>query len=161
MGSSSDSAVLSSLPAGAGTLPDRLLEQLGHRFRAKHVTYIARVLGAEELDVIRDLSDALIIARIKRMSSRRLRRYDRFVPVNRQEQEAFERAQLQWLEDEQYLLGRRLGHSPSHGELLADFVQHQNGLRFRAYYTMKHPHRMKRLTEIRTPVPQSPAPAAA
>ena len=145
MPTASESMELSMLAADPALLPQRLREQLEQRFSPKRVQYIISILIADELDVLRDLGDALIIARIKRMSPSRLRRFDRFVPVTKQEQEFFEQAQMQWIEDEQYLLGRRLGRSPSHGELFADFTKHQNGQRFRAYYTLKHPHRMKRL----------------
>lgn len=124
-------------------VPATLLRELHQRFSPRRVRYITDVLSAEELRVINDLGDALIIARIKRMPAERLRRFDRYRPANQREHALYEQAQLQWLRDEQYLLGLRLGRSPEHRELLADFAKHQNGLRFRAFYALKHPKRMK------------------
>jgi hypothetical protein len=125
-----------------GALPAALLCELSMYFSPMRLRYISEVLSPDELRVIRDIRDALIIARIKRMSEDRLRRFDRYRPAGKHEHTIYEQAQLQWLYDEQYLLGLRLGRSPSHHELLADFAKHQNGLRFRAYYALKHPGRM-------------------
>ena len=124
------------------SVPEPLLRELRRSFSPLRLKYITQVLSGDELRVIGDLRDALIIARIKRMRAERLRRFDRYRPANRREHALYEQAQLQWLKDEQYLLGLRLGRSPSHRELLTDFAQYQNGLRFRAYYALKHPKRM-------------------
>lgn len=124
-------------------LPDALSGELRKHFSPLRVRYITAVLSADELLVIHDIRDALILARIQRMPLERLRRFDGYRPANQREHALYEHAQLQWLHDEQYLLGLRLGRSPSHHELLVDFAKHQNGLRFRAYYALKHPQRMR------------------
>jgi hypothetical protein len=125
-------------------LPPGMIEQLQRRFSPMRVEYIARVLTAGEIGVLCDIGDALIIARIKRMPNGRLCRYDACVPVDLSAQRKFCDAQLEWIRGEHYLLGTRLGRSPTHAELFADFVHNRNGLRFRAYYCMKHPSQMKR-----------------
>lgn len=125
-------------------LPAGMIEQLQRRFSPMRVEYIARVLTAGEIGVLSDIGDALIIARIKRMPNGRLRRYDVYVPVDLSAQRKFCDAQLEWIRGEHYLLGTRLGRSPTHAELFADFVHNRNGLRFRAYYCMRHPDQMKR-----------------
>ena len=51
--------------------------------------------------------------------------------------------QLRWLRDEEYLLGTRLGRRPTQRELFVDFMNHRNGRRFRAYFALKYPDRMK------------------
>lgn len=127
----------------APAIPESVMRQLRSHFASWRLEYICRVLSVEELGVIRDLRDALILARIKRMSPRRLRRFDCFVPLDARQQRDYEHAQLDWIRDEEHLLTQRLGRTPTHQELFADFMRNQNGLRFRAYYTMKHPARMR------------------
>jgi hypothetical protein len=101
------------------------------------------VLSPDELCVISDLSDALIVARIKRMSNHRLKRFDSLIPVDNRQQRLYQSLQLQWLRDEEYLLGTRLGRSPTQKELFIDFMNNHNGLRFRAFFTLKFPDKMK------------------
>ncbi len=124
-------------------LPAWLFHELGKRFAPRRLEYIAHVLGADELCVISDLSDALIFARIKRMTNQRLKRFDNLVPIDDRQQRHYQSLQLQWLRDEEYLLGTRLGRSPTHKELFIDFMKNHNGLRFRAFFTLKYPDKMK------------------
>ena len=124
-------------------LPRPLLESLGQWFSARQLEYIAHVLAPGELEVIGDKRDALIIARIKRMPNVRLERFDRMVPVSDDSRRLYQSLQLQWLRDEEYLLGCRLGRRPTHKELFIDFMNNHNGLRFRAYFTLKFPDKMK------------------
>jgi hypothetical protein len=129
-------------------LPASLVHELSRHFIPSRVEYIAHVLSADELCVISDLSDALIVARIKRMSNQRLKHFDNLVPIDNRQQRHYQSLQLQWLRDEEYLLGTRLGRSPTQKELFIDFMKNHNGLRFRAFFTLKFPHKMK---------PKSPA----
>lgn len=124
-------------------LPARLLHELNRRFASSRVEYIAHVLSPDELCVISDLSDALIVARIKRMSNQRLERFDTLIPIDNRQQRHYQSLQLQWLRDEEYLLGTRLGRSPTQKELFIDFMNNHNGLRFRAFFTLKFPDKMK------------------
>ena len=128
---------------GQNTLPDGLTERLLGRFPPRQLGYIARVLTPAELRVLSDADDALIVARIKRMPGRRLARYDRLVPAGPQEQRHYHTLQLQWLRDEEYLLGTRLGRRPTQRELISDFLSHRNGPRFRAYFALKYPRKMR------------------
>src|SRR5688500_17576766 len=115
-------------------LPPKLAAALVGRFPLRRLRYIARVLTPEELSVVRDAADALIIARIKRMNDRRLRRFDDLVPADAHDHRVYHAMQIQWLHDQEYLLGTRLGRRPSQRELVADFISHRNGARFRAYF---------------------------
>ena len=124
-------------------LPPRLSGSLLAIFSRRQVEYIAHILSPDELNVIADLHDALILARIKRMPPAKLARFDQYVPVDRSQQKTYEMEQVRWIRDEEYLLGQRLGRRPSPHELCADFMRCQNGLRFRAYYTLKFPQRMR------------------
>lgn len=124
-------------------LPSWLLQELGKRFVPSRVEYISHVLRPDELCVISDLSDALIVARIKRMTNQQLKRFDNLIPVDSRQQRHYQSLQLQWLRDEEYLLGTRLGRSPTHKELFIDFMNNHNGLRFRAFFTLKYPDKMK------------------
>ena len=135
-------------------LPACLVGELRARFTVRQTAYVAAVLSADELAVISDLRDALIIARIKRMPCRRLRRFDDFVPAAEADVRLYQSLQLRWLRDQEYLLGTRLGRRPTPRELFIDFMNSHNGQRFRAYFSMKYPQRMK---PKRAPTPPAAA----
>jgi len=101
------------------------------------------VLSPGELGVVADPADYLIIARIKRMPDERLAKFDKLVPVDSIARKEYHQIQLQWLCTEEYLLGTRLGRKPTHNELFVDFMNNHNGMRFRAYYALKFPQKMK------------------
>ena len=130
-------------PKQGETLPVCLLGELRARFSPRQVAYVTAVLTAGELAVISDLSDALILARIKRMPPRRLKRFDDLVPSGEAQVKAYQALQLRWLRDEEYLLSTRLGRQPTARELFIDFMTHHNGQRFRAYFAMKYPQSMR------------------
>ena len=132
-----------SCPAGLEPLPQALRDGLRARFSPMRARYIARVLTAAELAVIADLGDALIIARIKRMPDCRLDRMDELEPASEEDRRLFYALQLGWLRDEEYLLSTQLGRLPTHRELFADFMRNHNGLRFRAYFALKYPQRVR------------------
>jgi hypothetical protein len=123
-------------------LSPAMLAALQTRFSARQVEYVSRVLTTQELAVIGDLADALVIARIKRMPERRLRQFDQMIPHDGDHQ-LYRTLQMQWLRDEEYLLGTQLGRRPTHKELFLDFMNHHNGLRFRAYFSLKYPDRVR------------------
>ena len=125
------------------TLSACLTGELRARFAPRQAAYIAAVLTAEELAVISDLGDAMIFARIKRMSEERLKRFDDLVPADETQVKFYQSMQLRWLHDEEYLLGTRLGRRPTQRELFVDFMNNHNGRRFRAYFAIKYPDRMK------------------
>ncbi len=111
-------------------------------FSNRKLHYIASVLNDDEIKVLSDNRDALIIARIKRMSKDKLKKFDSYVPKNEEEMRLYELVQVGWLRTEEWLVGTRLRRRPTQKELFADFLNNNNGLRFRAYYTMKYPERM-------------------
>lgn len=132
-------------------LPAPALVELRAFFSPREVEYIAHVLTPGELRVVNDVRDALYIARIKRMPLHRLRRYDRLVPIDASE---YSDIQVEWLKKEAWLLGTRLGRSPTSQELFIDFMNNHNGQRFRAYFAMKYPDRMRETgTTAPKPVP--------
>jgi hypothetical protein len=127
-----------------------MLGELRSRFSPRQVEYIAAVLTADELAVIADLADALLFARIKRLPARRLSRFDQLIPRDEQQVRFYQSLQLRWLRDQEYLLGTRLGRGPTAKEMFADFMKNSNGQRFRAYFCMKYPDRVrpKRATAV-------------
>lgn len=143
----SNSSAATSLQA-KDLLPDDLYYRLQGYFPRSRVEYIAHVLTPGELRVLGTLSDALIIARIKRMSDAKLKRADRFMPLDEEQQRFYQAVQAEWLKGEQYLLGTRLGRSPTQRELFVDFMNNHNGQRFRAYFLMKYPDRMRRCPKL-------------
>ena len=112
-------------------------------FPPRRAAYVLRVLTSGELSLVADPADALILARIKRMPDRRLRRFDALEPATPSDRRLYDTMQIRWLREEEYLLGTRLGRRPTHAELFADFLRNHNGLRFRAYFAMKFPQRMR------------------
>ncbi len=122
-------------------------------FGLRRAAYIATVLSSSELAVLSDLADALVIARIHRYPPARLAHFDQYVPINAAEQKAYELAQVRWLKDAEYLLGCRLGRSPTHKELFGDFMRNRTGQRFRAYYVLKYPQRIRRRSASVLPRP--------
>jgi len=126
-------------------LPDDLWQGLLRHFSPRRSRYVARVLSTDELRVA-NLADALTIARIKRMSPQQLKRFDCYVPIDAAARHAYDAAQMEWIRGGHYLLSTRLGRSPTQAEVSADFNAHRNGQRFRAYYVMKYPQRMKPIT---------------
>lgn len=107
----------------------------------KRALYILQTLTRQELDLITDLHDALILARIKRMSPQRLQRFDKFKPKNLR---SYNILQLQWVNTEKWLVGTRLGHNPTEVEVVKDFAFNKNGLRFKAFYVLKYPQDVTR-----------------
>lgn len=51
--------------------------------------------------------------------------------------------QVKWVEEERYFVGQKLGHNPTDIELLNDWVKHKNPQRFRAFYVLKYPKKVK------------------
>ena len=131
-------------PPSGSPLPAALFEVLRRSFTPRQLRYILAALTPGELAVIADPgADALIISRIKRMPGRRLKRFDDLVPADFHQQCCYRSLQLQWLRDEEYLLGTRLGRRPTEKELFIDFMNHGNGLRFRAYFALKFPEHVR------------------
>ena len=130
-------------PAAVRPVDPSAARDLCRWFAPRRAAYVGRVLTSGELAVIADPADALILARIKRMPEPRLRRFDRLLPRDGEHHHLFRVLQMNWLRDEEYLLSTRLGRRPTPKELFVDFMAHQNGLRFRAYFALKYPRRMR------------------
>ena len=132
-------------------------DELRAWFSPRRAAYVTRVLTAEELAVVADPADALVIARIKRMPDHKLARFERSEPTTAEDRRLYHALQVRWLADEQYLLGTRLGRAPTHREFFADFMRNHNGLRFRAYFAIKHRHRVRPTPAAPrcTPTPQT------
>lgn len=99
-------------------------------------------LTLEERAVIHNVSDFPLFNIIKGMSLEELRSFDAFKPVDLKH---YVECQKPWLNEEKYLIGRRLGHNRKVGEdeLLKDFEHYHNGERFRVWYVLKHPGKVE------------------
>jgi uncharacterized protein (UPF0147 family) len=64
-----------------------------------------------------------------------------YVPKNIREYNAL---QTEWLAEEQWLVGTKTGHAPSADEQLEDMKCEKLAKRFRVYYVLTHPNRVKR-----------------
>lgn len=124
-------------------LPADLAQSLQAIFGTRRSHYIACVLTPGELRILGNVRDALIIARIKRMPARKLQQFDQWIPVDAAQQKFYQAVQFEWLRREQYLLGMRLRRAPTDRDLIQDFMNNHNGERFRAFFAMKYPGRMR------------------
>lgn len=52
--------------------------------------------------------------------------------------------QLTWMEEEKYFLGMELHHDPSEEEMITAWIKHHNSERFRAFYVLKYPEKVKK-----------------
>lgn len=115
-----------------------------HGYSLLEQQYIARVLKPQEIALITDPENILYIARVKRLTPERLAEFDQYVWKNPATRKKYMREQREWLNQERYFLGQKLGHFPDDGELAADFIEKNLGQYFRAYYTLKYPERMRK-----------------
>jgi hypothetical protein len=95
-------------------------------------------LTLEELAVVHDKNEIPYFEIIKGMSLSELRSFDCYKPSNLKH---YVEKQQEWLEEEAYLIGKRLGHNRkvSNEDLLADFEKHHNGERLRVWYVLRFP----------------------
>lgn len=126
-------------------LPPSQSEMLrNHGYTLREQYYIAKVLSPPEIAIVNDPENLIYLARVKRLSEPELERYDRFIWKSPAIRKKYMREQKEWLNQERYFLGQKLGHFPGDDELAADFLQKNLGQYFRAYYTIKYPERMRK-----------------
>ena len=58
--------------------------------------------------------------------------------------------QIQWIEDEKYLLGISLSKCPSDLEVVTAWSNHRNAERFRAFYVLRYLIWLKNLIKVLT-----------
>ena len=100
-------------------------------------------LTGEERAIINDSCDIPILEQIKGMSIQELKIFDLYGPLDFCHYVGLEK---EWLETARYLIARREGHSSevSDYELLKDIGENHLGERFRAWYVLKFPEKVRR-----------------
>jgi len=104
-------------------------------------------LTAEELAILGDSSDILYLEMIKGMSLDEMKEYDQYVP---RDMGHFTQMQNEWLGTEMHLIVHRPNSGPSLTQdelrllLVDDFNACHNGERFKVFYCLKFPNRVKR-----------------
>ncbi len=96
-------------------------------------------LSREERAILDSESETLLEI-IKGMGIEELTSFDHFEALDRRHYDA---KQIEWLRKERYLVGAREHHEPSEMELIDDVMRHHNGERFRAYYVMRFPNKVR------------------
>lgn len=86
------------------------------------------------------VSDSEIISEIDSLSYDKLLEYSHFYP---QDLRHYLIKQREWLQDEKYYLGIKLNHNPTEIEFEKDLQETKNAERFRAFYCLKYPDKIK------------------
>lgn len=87
------------------------------------------------------VSDSEIISEIDSLSYDKLLEYSNFYP---QDLRHYIIIQKKWMQDEVYYLGIKLGHNPSSSEFEKDLQETKNAERFRAFYCLRYPEKIKK-----------------
>lgn len=86
-------------------------------------------------------TDESILHKINALSVMELGEFDDFIPKNLKH---YNRLQVIWMDECKYLLGIKIGHDPSFEEFHQEYFHDGNHhLRFRAFYFMKYPEKVK------------------
>lgn len=85
--------------------------------------------------------DEEIILQIDSLSLEELKYYSDHYIVNNLNH--YMKLQIEWLEKEKYYLGIKLRHNPNNEELINFWVKHHNSERFRAFYVLKYPDKVR------------------
>ena len=101
-------------------------------------------LTPDEKKLISDHSDIPILSKIKKMDKKDLEKYNCYLIIDFKH---FMKLQMEWLLTEKWLLGDRVKHDPSDEELMNDPYLHENAVRYRVFYVLKYPERVKSKTE--------------
>ena len=105
------------------------------------MTYVS--LTDEEKRILNNHEDMPILERIKGMNSQELKSFDSYHPIDLTH---YNKIQLEWVASEKYLIAHRPGHTGEVTplELIQDMQINKNGERFRAFYVIKYPDRVKK-----------------
>jgi hypothetical protein len=87
------------------------------------------------------LSEEDIIKQIDSLEEKDLMGYSNFCP---QDLRHYLSIQRKWLEDEIYFLGVKLNRKPSQKEISENPERDKNAIRFRAFYCLKFPDKVKK-----------------
>lgn len=102
------------------------------------------ILTHEELELIKDESDIPILAYVKTLSPEGLEHFDRKYRPKPEWCGDYILFQKHWLEVDNWLLGNKLGRSPTESEMGRTYKEeHLNHLRFRAFFVLKYPDRVE------------------
>lgn len=91
--------------------------------------------------VVQLSSEKDIIDKIDSLSIEELSQYNNFYP---QDLRHYINVQKKWLEDGIYYLGTRIGRRPTQDEIIKDMEQTKNAIRFRAFYCLSFPEKVKK-----------------
>lgn len=116
------------------------------RINQKRSLFIDKVLTEDQKRVVRELGDLIYVAALERLIRKNP---EKSIWIDKNYRavdfEHYLSVQRSWLIDEEYLVGTRLGYKPSQREIIGDFVNFNNGLRFKLFYFFKYPERMNKI----------------
>jgi hypothetical protein len=85
--------------------------------------------------------DKQILLIVDSLSENALKEYEIFYP---QDLKHYLSIQKRWIQDEIYFLGIKLGKDPTSQEIIDNKERNKNNLRFRAFYCMMYPDKVKK-----------------
>jgi len=108
-------------------------------------------LSQEEITLLENTSDIPILEVIKGMTLEELKYFDDYVPLNL---EYYNNGQIKWYDKERYLIGTRNGKKEvSPLELIEDMSNNHTPNRYKAYFVLKFPDKVKRRDEVLEVIP--------
>ncbi len=123
------------------------IDKIKKFYSERKAGYIRKTLTDEELDAINGtiglgIEDYLALAKVKKiMSDPELAKlYDKCSPTDKEHYLGLEK---HWIEHEHDLLVSRFHREPTPHEFAEDFREHENGPRFKVFYCLKFPERIK------------------
>jgi len=85
-------------------------------------------------------NDNEIIFFLDSLSLTEIKEYTKYTPIDIKH---YAEIQKHWIEVEIYYLAQKLGREPSDEELIGDFEETHNPERYRAFYVLKFPEKIK------------------
>ena len=110
------------------------------------------ILSHGELALLIHNSDDIdIIRKLKSMTSEELSYFDRtYGPTDLKH---YNNVQIEWIKTSRWLLGTRIQRDPSEEECMMDYLA-QNSHRFRAFYAMKYPDKVRKVVDFAGEIPR-------
>lgn len=102
-------------------------------------------LSPEEIAILDNSSDTPLIEIINSFSFNELKQIDdAYIPLDFKHYMSIQKEL--WMEKEKYLIGKRPGHSSqvTSEEIIEDMYKYNNSLRYKVWYVLKFPEKIKR-----------------
>ena len=112
-------------------------------YSLRKAEFIESILSPEELSIIREPEEFYAMAKVKfilKTSPELVIGFESCKPRNFNH---YMSVQKSWIETEAWLVGTEKHHQPTSLELINDFRENQNGLRFKIFYCLRFPDKVE------------------